>query len=383
MEGIMAQSSPVAIKKHFRKLRDPRLRRRHLLVDIIVMAICAVVGECDNWEDIGLFAKKRASWFKRFLSLPHGVPSHDTFRRVFNRLDPAAFGACFQNWIRTLSDVVGLGHIAIDGKTLRRSFDRSSELGPLHLVSAWATQQHLTLGQVAVDGDSNEITAIPKLLALLDLHGALVTIDAIGCQKEIASQIVASGGDYVLTVKDNQPHLLKDIQTTVERALDDQLPTAQVSRHTTQDRGHGRTERRSYVVVHNIEGIHDRGSWPKLKSVGMCYSERTLNGQTSSETRYFISSRRMSAQRCGAALRHHWRIENGLHWQLDMNFDEDASRIRNHNAAQNFAWLRRMAISLLKQNPAKMSLRQKRKAAALDPTFLEELARGPAKLGDA
>lgn len=379
----MAQSSPVAIKKHFRRLRDPRLRRRHLLVDIIVIAICAVVSECDGWEDIGLFAKKRAGWFKRFLALPHGVPSHDTFRRVFNRLDPAAFGACFQSWIRTLSDVVGLAHVAIDGKTLRRSFDRSSDLGPLHLVSAWATQQHLTLGQVAVDGDSNEITAIPRLLALLDLHGALVTLDAMGCQKEIAAQIVANGGDYMLTVKDNQGHLLKDIQTTVERALDDQLPAASVSRHTTQERGHGRTERRSYVVVHNIDGIHDRDSWPKLKSVGMCYSERTLNGTTSSETRYFISSRRMSALRCGTALRHHWRIENCLHWQLDMNFDEDASRIRNRNAAENIAWLRRMAISLLKQNPAKMSLRQKRKAAAFDLAFLEEIARGPAKLGDA
>jgi predicted transposase YbfD/YdcC len=379
----MAGSNPATIKRYFGKLRDPRVRRRrrHRLLDIVVMAICAVIADCDTWEDIGVFVKKRERWFRRFLALPNGVPSHDTFARVFGRLDPTAFGACFQQWVAALSETVGLTHIAIDGKTLRRSFDRSANLGPLHLVSAWATNQHLTLGQVAVDGQSNEITAIPTLLALLDLHGALVTIDAIGCQKEIAARIVAGGGDYLLTVKGNQERLLADIQTTVERALDGKLPADQVDRHTTTTRGHGRTETRSYVVVRRLSAIRDRAMWPKLTTVGMCYSDRTVDGRTSTEVRYFISSRRLSAKRCGQTLRHHWRIENCLHWQLDMAFDEDASRIQQRAAAENFAWLRRIALSLLKQHPENLSVRSKRKAAALDPHFLAEIARGPAKLG--
>jgi predicted transposase YbfD/YdcC len=379
----MASANPASIKIHFRKLKDPRLqRRRHNLLDIIVMAICAVIGDCDTWEDIGVFAKKRAAWFRRFLSLPHGVPSHDTFSRVFGRLDPVAFGACFQSWVQAVSDLVGLGHIAIDGKSLRRSFDRAAGLGPLHLVSAWATRQHLSLGQVAVDGKSNEITAIPKLLELLDLHGALVTIDAMGCQKEIAAKIVAGGGDYVLTVKENQEHLLQDIRATVGRALDGELPEAQMDQFTTKERGHGREETRSYFVVHRVEEIRDRALWPKLTTVGMCHSERTMDGKTSTEVRYFIGSRRMSAKRYGDVLRDHWRVENCLHWQLDMAFDEDSSRIQQRNAAENFAWLRRMALSLLKQNPSKLSVRSKRKAAALDPDFLEEIARGASKLGN-
>jgi len=380
----MAVSSPASIKKHFRKLKDPRLhrRRRHALLDIIVIAICAVIADGDTWEDIGVFAKKREAWFRRFLTLPNGVPSADTFARVFSRLDPGAFGACFQSWVQAISTAVGLPHIAIDGKTLRHSFDRAAGLGPLHLVSAWATDQHLTLGQVAVESKSNEITAIPQLLELLDVHGALVTIDAMGCQKEIAAQIVAGGGDYVLTVKENQEHLLEDIQATVERALDGQLPAGQVDQYTTRQRGHGRQEERSYVVIHNVEGIRDRPLWRKLTTVGMCTSERTVNGKTSTEVRYFIGSRRLSAKRYGKALRNHWGIENNLHWQLDMAFDEDASRIQERNAAHNFAWLRRIALSLLKQNGSKMSVRGKRKAAALDTDFLEEIACGTAKLGN-
>jgi predicted transposase YbfD/YdcC len=380
----MAPSSAITIRKHFGKLRDPRMRRRrrHLLLPIIVMAICAVIADCDNWQDIGLFVHKRKAWFQRFLVLPNGVPSHDTFERVFRLLDPAAFGACFQSWIQSISAAVGLPHIAIDGKTLRRSFDRAAGLGPLHLVSAWATHQHLTLGQVAVDGKSNEITAIPKLLELLDLHGALVTIDAMGCQKEIAGRIVAGGGDYVLTVKDNQKRLLDDIQATVAQALDGELPAAVMDQHAKVEQGHGRLEKRSYVVIDCVEGIRDRACWPRLTTVGMCCSERTVDGGTTSEVRYFMGSRRMSAKRYGAVLRDHWRIENCLHWQLDLTFDEDASRVQERNAAENFAWLRRMALSLLKQNPSNMSVRRKRKAAAWDPDFLEEIVSGDTKIGN-
>jgi predicted transposase YbfD/YdcC len=380
----MAATSPASLQKHFGKLKDPRLRRRrrHELLDIIVIAICAVIGDCDTWEDIGVFAKKREGWLRRFLALPNGVPSPDTFARVFSRLDPGAFGACFRSWVQALSAALGLPHIAVDGKTLRHSFDRAAGLGPLHLVSAWATDQHLTLGQVAVESKSNEITAIPKLLELLDLHGALVTIDAMGCQKDIAAQVVAGGGDYVLTVKENQEHLLEDIQATVAQARDGNLPAAQVDEYTTTERGHGRQERRSYGVIHNVEGIRDRPLWRQLTTVGMCYSERTVNGKTSREARYFIGSRRLSAKRYGKALRHHWGIENNLHWQLDMTFDEDASRIQGRNAAHNFAWLRRIALSLLKQNDSKLSIRGKRKAAALDTDFLEEIACGAATLGN-
>ena len=374
----------VCLKRHFRKLKDPRLhrRRRHELLNLIVMAICAVIGDCDGWQDVEVFVKNREKWFRRFLHLPNGVPSHDTFERVFSRLDPVAFGACFQSWVRAIGAALGLSHIAIDGKTLRRSAGRSSDLGPLHLVSAWATQQHLTLGQVAVDSKSNEITAIPKLLELLDLKGALVTIDAMGCQKEIAASIVAGGGDYVLTVKGNQPQLLEDIQVTIAKALDGKLPAAAISQYTKKERGHGRDEERSYVIVEVLDGIRDRDSWAKLTTVGMCASERTVAGQTSSETRYFIGSRRMHARRYGATLRNHWGVENNLHWQLDMTFAEDASRIQDRNAAENFAWLRRMALGMLKQHPSKLSLRSKRKAAALNPDFLEEIVSASSNLGN-
>jgi predicted transposase YbfD/YdcC len=374
----MATTSAVSIKKHFALLQDPRVRRRrrHRLLDIVVIAVCGVIADCDTWQDIEIFAEKRAAWFRRFLSLRNGIPSHDTFERVFDRINPRVFTTCFASWVQALSEALGTPHIAIDGKTLRRSFDRSKGLGPLHVVSAWATRQSLALGQVAVAGKSNEITAIPRLLELLDLKGALVTLDAMGCQKAIAEKIVAGGGDYVLTVKENQEHLLDDIQTTVVKALDGELPAAVVHEHTTSERGHGRREQRSYVVIHHVAGIRDRGLWPKLKVVGMCCSERTVAGQTSEEVRYFIGSRQRSAKYYGQALRNHWRIENSLHWQLDVTCREDDSRIQKRNSADNFALLRRVAISLLKQNPSKRSLRGKRKMAALDTDFLEEILRG-------
>src|SRR6202162_460598 len=213
-----------SIKRHFRGLQDPRVtgRSRHLLVDIIVMAICGVIANCDDWPDLALFARQREAWFKRFLKLPHGVPSHDTFERVFAALDPHAFECRCLAWLRDVSPVVGAGHIAIDGKPLRGS--AGAPRGALHLVSAWSTEANLTLGQVAVDGKSNEITAIPKLLEVLDIKGALVTLDAMGCQKEIARKIVAGGGDYVLTVKQNQERLMEDIQAAVEQALEGDLP---------------------------------------------------------------------------------------------------------------------------------------------------------------
>ena len=377
---MAATTSVASIKKYFRGLKDPRVvgRSRHLLIDIVVMAICGVIGNCDDWPDIEQFAKSREAWFRRFLRLPEGIPSHDTFERVFAALNPRDFTRCCVQWLRVASGLVGAGHIAIDGKTLCGS--ASFKVKPLHLVSAWATQANLTLGEVAVDGKSNEITAIPVLLELLDLKGALVTIDAIGCQKVIAAKIVARGGDFALAVKGNQAMLLADIQTTVGKALDGQLPKHQVATITTLDQRHGRHEERTYSVITNLEDIRDRAAWSGLKVVGMCYRERTVNGIQTTETHYFIGSRRMGARKYAEVLRNHWRIENNLHWQLDVSFDEDASRIQDRNAAENFALLRKMALGVLKQHPAKMSIARKRKGAALNADFLAECLTGAAKV---
>jgi len=378
---MAAITSVGSIKKHFRRLKDPRVtgRSRHLLIDIITVAICGVISNCDDWRDIQMFAKEREAWFKRFLRLPGGIPSHHTFERVFARLDPRSFASSCVDWLRAASDLVGLNHIAIDGKTLCGS--ASSKLKPLHLVSAWAARAHLSLGQVAVDGKSNEITAIPQLLELLDLKGALVTIDAIGCQKAIAGKIIDKGGDYVLAVKGNQERLLSDIQETVGKALDGEFAKHQVAMITTVDEGHGRQEQRTYTVITNLEGIRDRSVWRGLKVVGMCCRQRIVNGEESLEAHYFIGSRRMGARKYAEVLRNHWGIENNLHWQLDVSFSEDESRIQDRNTAENFAVLRKLALGLLKRNPEEMSIARKRKKAALVPEFLAETLTGAANVG--
>jgi predicted transposase YbfD/YdcC len=365
-----------SIKKCFRWLPEPRVagRSRHLLVDIVVIAICAVIADCDDWSDIAQFGQQRESWFRRFLKLPHGIPSHDTFERVFAALDSRAFQRCCLKWFTAVGEVLGLGHIAIDGKTLRGS--GSATLSPLHVVSAWATEANLVLGQVAVDQKSNEIKAIPELLDLLDVQGALVTIDAMGCQKEIAKKVVERGGDYVLTVKGNHEKLLEDIQATVEQALAGEFRPGVTRQFSTQAEGHGRHEVRSYVVIENVEGLRDRKSWAKVAVLGMCCSERTVAGETTTEVHYFIGSRRMGARKYAQALRGHWGIENNLHWQLDVSFGEDRSRIEERHAAENFGVLRKAALSLLKRNPAKKSIARKRKAAALNTAFLEEILVG-------
>jgi len=379
---MAAQASVASIKKHFRRLIDPRVtgRTKHRLIDLLVMALCGIIANCDDWPDIALFAQQRESWFRRFLALPGGTPSHDTFERVFAALNPRALEACCLGWLRAVAGLVGIEHIAIDGKSLRGS--ANSQLGALHVVSAWATQAHVSLGQVAVEGKGNEITAIPKLLELLDLDGALVTIDAIGCQKSIAKKIVDRGGDYVLVVKANQERLLEDIQETVTRALDGALPAGQVRQCTTTERGHGRLEERSCVVIEDVRAIRGRSAWPQLRVVGMCRRARTVNGEMTEEACYFIGSRRMAARRYLAALRNHWGIENNLHWQLDVSFHEDASRVENRHGAENLSLFRKLALSLLKQNPRKETMARKRKAAAVDPGYLAEIITGPTKLAD-
>ncbi len=365
-------ATPLTIRHHFRKVKDPRINRhkRHQLLDIIVIALCAVLCGAKDWQQIVTFGTERLAWLRRFLKLDHGIPSHDTFERVFDRIDPAAFQQSFQQWVAVLAEHVDIKHIAIDGKTLRGS--GQGQLGPLHLVSAWACEHQLSLGQVATSAKSNEITAIPELLQWLDVHGAIVTIDAMGCQKAIADTIVEGGGDYVLMVKDNQPHLLEDIQTAVEQALENG-PDAYECHHT-QDRGHGRVENRWYILLPQPQGLRHQDEWTNLRVVGMCVRERQVGTQPPTlESSYFIGSKRMSAKKYGQVLRNHWRIENHLHWQLDISFAEDANRVQKRHEAENLALLRKLALMLLQRHPSKLSIAGKQWQAALNPQFLEEV----------
>jgi predicted transposase YbfD/YdcC len=373
----------LSIQRHFCNLRDPRRQhgQRHRLLDIIVIALCAVIAGSDTWQEVETFAQRRRDWLARFLDLENGVPSHDTFERVFDRLDPLALQRCLLSWLTALTGTLRVGHIAIDGKTARHSGSPKRGIGALHLVSAWATEHSLTLGQIATQEKSNEITAIPELLELLDLNGALVTIDAMGCQKAIAAKIVEGGGDYVLTVKENQEHLYEDIVSCLSAAMDDE--DIKTDSYQYECKGHGRTETRYITLITDPEGIRGQESWEKLKVVGWYYVERQEGDKSSEEMRYFIGSREMTAKQYGEVIRGHWQIENGLHWSLDVSFREDDSRIQKRNAGCNFALLRKIALSLLKRHPSKNSINRKRYAAALDCSFLEEIILSADKLGDA
>jgi predicted transposase YbfD/YdcC len=370
--------SSLALQKHFRQLPDPRRRhrRRHLLIDIVTIAICAAICGADSWPKVVKFGQRRRDWLQRFLRLPQGIPSHDTFERVFGLLNPATFQRCFVDWTQSLREALGPEHIAIDGKALRGSAAPAAGMGALHIVSAWATKAQLTLGQVAVEEKSNEITAIPRLLEVLDLKGALVTLDAMGCQREIAATIVAGGGDYLLTVKDNQVGLADDIRACFARAFDTNFAGLEFDEYGTEEKGHGRVEKRHYTIVHNPEGIRSQEAWAALKVIGMCCSEREVNGKTSEEVRYFIGSKRAGARFYGKALRNHWGVENRLHWRLDVLLGEDGNRVQQRNAAANLAALRRMTLNLLKRCPRHGSIACKQWEAALDPDVLEEILNG-------
>jgi predicted transposase YbfD/YdcC len=380
MAGLSQPSQPqrpdLSILRFFARLQDPRRahRRLHPLQDIVVIALCAVIAGAQDWQQVVTFGRKRLDWLRGFLELPHGIPSHDTFERVFDRLKPQAFHRCFRDWVQAVSAALKIKHIAIDGKTLCGS--GSAKLGPLHLVSAWATAQHLSLGQVAVDAKSNEITAIPALLEMLELNGALVTIDAMGCQKAIARKIIDRGGHYALTVKDNQEYLFEDIQQAFLKALDTDFAGLEHDIYEKRERGHGRQEYRCYTVLHSTEGIRHADAWADLTTIGMCYSERTVKGETTTEVRYFIGDKKAGARYYARGLRNHWGIENNLHWQLDVNFGEDGNRVQKRHAAENLALLRRLTLSLLKAHPSTDSIARKRFAAALDPSFLEEILKG-------
>ncbi len=375
--------NPLSVRHHFTSLEDPRRQhcQRHRLLDIVVIALCAVIAGSNTWQQVEAFGRKRRDWLAGFLDLPDETPSHDTFERLFDRLDPVALQRCLLGWVESASGELKIDHIAIDGKTLRHSGSPARGLGALHLVSAWATEHGLSLGQVAVDGKSNEITAIPQLLELLELKGALVTIDAMGCQKEIAKAIVEGGGDYVLTVKGNQEHLRDDIEAAVIGVIEKGVEGKDYETYETEEKGHGRHEKRHYTALPvPEEGIRNKELWEELAVIGVCYRERTEKGRTSEETVYFIGSRVMPAKRYGTVLRSHWGIENGCHWHLDVTFREDANRVQQRMEAANLSMLRKMALSMLKRNPSKQSIEVKRFMAALDPDFLAEILVGSQNL---
>lgn len=364
-----------SIWRCFGSLRDPRRSKRdkkHKLLDIVAIGLCGVIAGCKDWPQVVAFARARQEWLKTFLDLANGIPSRSTLERVFAGLSPHGLQSCLLLWLDVCVKELGLEHIAIDGKALRHS-GRAAGLGALHLVSAWATGANLCLGQVAVDAKSNEITAIPLLLQLLDIKGALVTIDAMGTQKEIATQIVDAGGDYILPVKENQPRLYEDILDTFVDAQENDFVGYSWDCHETEERGHGRLEKRCYTILHDLDDIRDRELWKNLSVIGMCYSERTVGEKTGYELRLFIGSRHASAKQYGNWLRGHWGIENGLHWHLDVTFGEDHSSIQDRNSGQNLALLRKWALSLLKRHPSKDSIAVKQLSAALNPQLMQEI----------
>src|SRR3954451_1756061 len=374
----MANDEAISLRHHFADLLDPRgeRSRRHELLDIIGIAICAVISGAEAWTAVEAYAHAKHDWLQTFLALPNGIPSHDTFRRVFCLLDPQAFQRSFAEWVAALAET-GMGTrrtIPIDGKTARRSGRRKSGLAPLHLVSAWAGANHVSLGQVAVEDKSNEITAIPRLLELLDLSGALVTIDAMGCQKEIAAKIIAGGGDYILAVKDNQPRLHQDIDDRFMAAMEDDFAGLEWSVARTEETNRGRKEVRECHVIVRPEGLRDAGLWKGLTAICMLMCRRVVDGVEGVEFRYFIGSFAGTAEEYLGAIRSHWSIENSLHWALDVVFREDESRHHAGNSCENLALLRKLAIGLLKQEKAsKASLKTKRLRCGWDDAYLAQV----------
>ncbi len=373
----------VNLLRFFDDLPDPRshINQLHRLGDVIVIAICAVIATADGPTAIAHWAKLNEAWLRRHLALPHGIPGKDTFRRVLGLLPPAAFQQCFQQWLQTLQVSADDGsenkkHIAIDGKALRRSHDRKNGLGPMHIVSAWASDFGISLGQVATEEKSNEITAIPQLLDLIDVEDAIVTIDAAGCQKAIAAKIVEGKGDYLLALKGNQEKLFHDVELLMLGHFGDDFAGCPVSRHVEVEQGHGRLEARTYYQMTAPSYLHGRSEWKGLKTIGAAVRVYEENGIEKRDTRYYISSLRRNGEQFAKAVRNHWSIENSLHWSLDMTYREDESRVRNRTFADNLSWLRRMTLSLIKQHPGKQSNIMKRRMAGWSVDFLMQILTG-------
>lgn len=367
------------IGTHFGDIDDPRYQHSppHLLVDIITIALCAIISGANDWEAVAAFGRAKEVWLRTFLRLPNGIPSADTFERVFAQIDPHQFQASFIRWVATISHLRTGEVVAIDGKTLRGSDDPRNDRKAIHMVSAWASQNRLVLGQVKVDDKSNEITAIPELLHLLALPGCIVTLDAMGCQTEIAAQIVAQGADYVLALKENQGHLYREVVRLFNDALTEPGRGIPVETAQTLEKGHGRIEKRqAWTISHPdyLNYLDPTGRWADLETVVRIDSQRQINQQHSQESRYYISSLGGEPKLLNSAVRTHWTIENQLHWLLDVAFREDDSRVHRGHAAENLAVLRHMALNLLKQErTSKLSIHNKRLRAAWDNDYLLQL----------
>jgi predicted transposase YbfD/YdcC len=373
------ERSQATITEYFRQLEDPRrYNRRHKLLDILVIAICGAICGADGWEGLELFGETKEEWLRGFLELPHGVPSDDTYRRVFAALDAEQFENCFMDWIEAVEEVTAGQVIAGDGKTLRRSHDRSEDKKALQIVSLWASENGVVLGQMKVDDDSSEMTAVPKLLDTLEIAGCIVTLDALHCQTETVGTIVDKEADYVLPVKENQPRLLEALQGLFDDP--EEMHWVRCDYHKTEGQGHGRTEVRECWSTSDpdyLSYIDSLGEWRDLQSIAMVRSERQVGDQTTVKQRYFISSLRSDAKLLLHAVRAHWGIENKVHWVLDVTFREDDCRIRKGNGAENFAVLRHISLNLLRrESSAKRSVKGKRMKAALDDQYLLKVLTG-------
>ena len=370
----MSSAERLDIAHHFAAAQDPRDPRfaKHLLGDLLTIALCAMLSGAKAFEDMAAFGRSKEAWLRSLgLALPHGIPSHDTFRDLFRHLDPASFQDCFTAWINAICDRLGIQQVQIDGKALRGSRGLGGTC--LHLVSAWVGAHSLTLGQVAVEDKSNEITAIPQLLRLLELHGALVSIDALGCQTDIAQAIRATGADYLLQVKGNQPTLEADIDALIEAAFAADFEGVAHDAWVGQVRGHGREEELVCLALYDLDGLTTRQDWADLRAIVRVARTRREGAKQTFEVAYYISSRRGSAEELGRATRGHWGIENGLHWVLDVVFREDDCRLKDRTAAENLGLLRRIAASLLRQDPSKGSVSGKLLRAAWDDDFRRHL----------
>jgi predicted transposase YbfD/YdcC len=366
------------ITKHFAGLTDPRRRKvTYPLINIVTIALCAVIAGADDFVTIAAWARRKRGWLAGFLDLSSGIPSHDRFNALFKAIKPDEFERCLLGWITSLHELTAGQLVAIDGEALRQGSDEADAKSAIHMVSAWATANHISLGQVVVDRKSNEITAIPKLLDLLDVSGCLVSIDAMGCQVEIAGKIIEGQADYVSAVEGNQPTLHEGIGSFFPDHMEDDFARVKMSRHETKEHGHGREGHRTYLVCDVPEGLPDRGRWKGLKRIAVAISETTRGGKPCDDVRYYIMSKKLSARGFGAAVRGHWGIENSPHWQLDMSFNEDRSRIRKGHADANFAIVRRMALSLLKNEKSqKVGVRTKRLTAGWNDGYLEQVLLG-------